>query len=320
MSILIDARRPFRLQERQRIFASSRFMNITRRNLFKSGAVVLAAGAWGGSEAWSAQTSTTPAVAKSRMHLGLVTYNLAKDWTVDTIIHNCEETGFEGVELRTSHAHGVEVNLTPKSRAAIRDRFRDSKVQLMGLGSTFEYHTPDQAKLRKDIEATKEYILLAQDVGAGGVKVRPNGLPKEVPVQKTLEQIGQSLREIGEFGKDHGVQIRLEVHGPGSSLLPNIKTIMDVANHPNVGVCWNSNQSDLEGAGFDANFDSVKDKIFSVHMRDLYLEEYPFRKLLARLNQSGFNGFCLAEIPESKDPVRVMHYFRGLWMAYQGLM
>src|SRR5204863_7749380 len=141
--------------------------------------------------------------------------------------------------------------------------------------------------------------------------VRPNGLPKEVPVDKTLEQIGRSLREVGEFGRDHGQQIRLEVHGSGSSLLPHIKRIMDVADHPNVGVCWNSNQTDLEGAGFDANFDLLKAKIFTVHMRDLYLEEYPFRKLLARLNESGFRGYCLAEIGESKDPVRVLRYFRG---------
>ncbi|MBI3191197.1 MAG: sugar phosphate isomerase/epimerase, partial [Pedosphaera parvula] len=81
-----------------------------------------------------------------------------------------------------------------------------------------------------------------------------------------------------------------------------------------------SNQTDLEGEGFDHNFNLVKDKIFQVHMRDLYLEEYPFRKLLTRLNEIGYKGYCLAEIPESTDPVRVMNYYRSLWLAYQGLL
>jgi len=256
----------------------------------------------------------------SKIRLGTVTYNLAKDWDVPTIIKNCEETRFEGVELRTSHAHGVEVALSQSQRQDVAKRFRDSKVELMGLGSAFDYHTPDQAKLRKDIDATKEYIVLAHDVGARGVKVRPNGLPKEVPTEKTLEQIGKSLRELGEFGEGHGVQIRLEVHGPETSLLPNIKTIIAAANHRNVGVCWNSNQTDLAGEGFDNNFNLVKDKIFTVHMRDLHLEEYPFRRLLTRLNEIGFGGFCLAEIPESNDPVRVMKYFRALFLAYQNLL
>ena len=135
---------------------------------------------------------------RSRMKLGTVTYNLAQDWDIETILKNCAAAKFEGVELRTSHAHKVEVTLSKEQRGEVKKRFQDSPVQLMGLGSAFDYHTPDPAKLRRDIDATKEYIVLAHDVGAGGVKVRPNGLPKEVPKQKTLEQIGKSLGELGE--------------------------------------------------------------------------------------------------------------------------
>src|SRR5262249_34927668 len=162
---------------------------------------------------------------------GTVTYNLAKDWNIDTIIKHCTEARFDGVELRTSHAHKVEVDLSKAQRDEVRKRFQDSAVQLMGLGSAFDYHTPDQDKLKKDIEATKQYIILAHDVGAAGVKVRPNALPKEVPPAKTLEQIGRSLRALGEFGDQYGIQIRLEVHGSATSLLPNIKTIIDAAHH-----------------------------------------------------------------------------------------
>jgi sugar phosphate isomerase/epimerase len=214
----------------------------------------------------------------------------------------------------------VEVSLSKAERDVVKKRFKDSPVEIMSLGSAFDYHTPDQAKLKADIAATKEYITLAHDVGAPAVKVRPNALPKEVPKEKTLEQIGRSLRELGEFSSGLGVEIRLEVHGTATSEPPNVKTIMDVASHKSVGVCWNSNQTDLGGQGFDHNFDLLKDKIMVVHMRDLYLEEYPWRKLLTRLNEIGFTGYCLAEIGESTDPVRVMRYYRGLWLAYQGLM
>jgi sugar phosphate isomerase/epimerase len=254
------------------------------------------------------------------MHLGLVTYNLAQDWDVPTIIRNCETARFQGVELRTTHAHKVEVNLSKEERQEVRKRFADSRVQLFGLGSIFDYHTPDAAKLRRDIEATKEYIILAQDVGATGVKVRPNGLPKEVPVEKTLAQIGRALAELGDFARDHGQVIRLEMHGPGSAFPPYIKTILDTANHPSVGACWNCNATDLDGEGWDHNFNLLKDKIFSVHMPDLFDQEYPFRKLLNGLNEIHFRGFCLAEAPASTDPVRVMKYYRALWLAYQGLL
>jgi sugar phosphate isomerase/epimerase len=295
-------------------------MQTDRRSFLKTAGLTLGSAGFLPALAAGAPKQPSFIVRSSKMKLGIVTYNIAKDWDVPTIIKNCAETKFQGVELRTSHAHGVEVKLTRQQREEVKKRFHDSPVELMGLGSAFDFHTPDQAKLRADIAATKEYIVLAHDVGASGVKVRPNGLPPEVPKEKTLEQIGRSLGEIGEFAAGHGLQIRLEVHGKESAEVPGIKTIMDSANQKNVGVCWNSNQSDLEGEGFDHNFDLVKNKIFSVHMRDLYLDEYPFRKLLAGLNANGFTGYCLAEISESQDPLRVMRYFRALWLAYQNLL
>jgi sugar phosphate isomerase/epimerase len=303
-------------------------MNTNRRHFLKTASLSLAAMGVAASsiraaEPKKAKASATPAPSfakKSKMRLGTVTYNLAMDWDIPTIIKNCTEAQFEGVELRTSHKHGVEVTLSKAERAEVKQRFANSPVALVSMGSAFDYHTPDQAKLKKDIEATKEYIVLAHDVGATGVKVRPNGLPKEVPVEKTLEQIGRSLRELGEFAAGYGQQIRLEVHGSGTSLVPNAKKIIDVANHSQVGACWNSNQTDLEGEGFDHNFNLLKKKIFTVHMRDLSLEEYPFRKLLNGLVESGFTGFCFAEIPASAEPVRLMKYYRSLWLAYQNLL
>lgn len=296
-------------------------MRINRRSFLKAAGIGASAFSFAdpGLHAVAA-TKTSFLTGTTQMHLGLVTYNLAQDWDIQTIIKNSEATHFEGVELRTTHAHKVEVNLSPAERKEVKRRFEESRVRLMGLGSIFDYHTPDQAKLRKDIEATKEYIVLAQDVGASGVKVRPNGLPKEVPVEKTLAQIGHALGELGDFARDHGQVIRLEVHGSGTAFPPHIKTILDVANHPSVGACWNCNASDLDGEGWDHNFDLLKNKIFSVHMTDLFQEDYPFRKLLTRLNEIHFSGFCLAEIPASADPVRVMKYYRALWLAYQGLL
>jgi hypothetical protein len=49
-----------------------------------------------------------------------------------------------------------------------------------------------------------------------GVKVRPNGIPRGVPAEQTLNQIGQALRVCGEHGAGYGIEIWLEVHGLGS--------------------------------------------------------------------------------------------------------
>jgi sugar phosphate isomerase/epimerase len=252
------------------------------------------------------------------MKLGLVTYNLAKDWDVDTVIRNCSETGFGGVELRTSHAHGVEIDLNASQRAEVRRKFTDSPVALAGLGSAFEYHSTEPEELRRNVEGTKAYAQLAHDVGAPGIKVRPNGLQTDqgVPVEKTLEQIGFALRECAATAADFGVQIRLEVHGKETCRIPHIQSILNFAEADNLYLCWNSIPTDLEDGGLDENFRKVGDRIVLVHMRDLYVD-YPWRRLFTLLRNNGYNGFCCAEIPESPDPLRIMRYYRALFDAYR---
>ena len=68
-------------------------------------------------------------VRPSKMKLGTVTYNIAKDWDIETIIKNCEEAKFEGVELRTTHAHQVEANLTSAEREKARTGTSISRLQ-----------------------------------------------------------------------------------------------------------------------------------------------------------------------------------------------
>jgi sugar phosphate isomerase/epimerase len=295
------------------------------RRTFLASAAACAAGLAGGSGApLAAQDAApaTPAAGLPPLKLGLVTYNLAKGWDVETIIKHCTAAKFEAVELRTTHAHGVEVTLSAEQRRAVRERFRASPVELASLGSAFEFHSADAAEVRRNVDGAKEYAKLAADVGAKGIKVRPNGfqVEKGVKEEDTLRQIGTALAEVGEAAAKVGVEVRVEVHGRGTSRLPNMKKIMDHAASPAVGVCWNSNQEDLLDGGIDAAFALVKDKIRFVHMRDLYLEEYPFRRLLRLLREARFAGPCCAEIPESTDPVRVMRYYRGLFLAYQDLL
>jgi len=236
----------------------------------------------------------------SKLRLGLVTYQWGKDWAVPELIQNCSEAGIEGIELRSTHKHGVEIQLDTAKRQEVKKRFSDSPVALVGLGSACEYHAVDPAVVQKNIDETKAWVDLCHEVGGSGVKVRPNGLPKEVPVEKTLEQIGKSLLTVGKYAAEFGIQIRVEVHGAGTQEIPNMKTIMDVADHPNVVVCWNCNPTDLNGAGFETNYKMLDKWMGTVHIHDLRegKNKYPWKELFSLLTScqsKNFTGWCLLE-------------------------
>ena len=232
----------------------------------------------------------------SRMRFGLVTYLWGQHMKLDELLRSCEASGLLGVELRTEHQHGVEPSLTATQRAEVRQRFADSPVELVGYGSNCEFHSSDPEKLKSNIELAKKYIQLMHDCGGSGVKVKPNGFSKELSREQTIEQIGKALNEVAEYGQGYGQQIRVEVHGQGTSELPVMRDIFQIADHPNVAICWNSNPEDLKGAGLEANFDMVKDRFGdTVHVREMDGKDYPYLQLISLFAKMDYSGWILLE-------------------------
>lgn len=233
---------------------------------------------------------------RSKMKFGLVTYEWGKSWDVPAIIANCTAAGITGVELRTRHAHRVETDLNSAQRLEVKKRFEDSAVTCVGYGSNFEYHSPDPAKLRTNIDQTKEYIRLCSDIGATGIKVKPNTLPAEVEKEKTIAQIAASLNEVGKFAQDFNQLIRVEVHGPITQELPNMKAIFDQVTEPNVKMCWNCNKTDLLPPGLKGNFNLVKKWLGdTMHVHELNSPDYPYPELFRLLIEAKYNGWVLLE-------------------------
>jgi len=250
------------------------------------------------------------------LKLGLMTYNLGKEWDIETIIKNCSETGWVHAELRTTHKHGVEVTMSKQQRNEVKKRFEDSPMEAISLASAFRYHYTDPKELRENIEGTKEYLQLAADVGGLGIRVFPNEFPEGVDREKNMEQIGKSLAEVGEFGHNVGVDVRVCVHGKGTDEIPVIKKILDYSGSEHVYVNWNCSENDFTGEGLEKNFNSIKDKIRGIHMHDLTIG-YPYREFFKLLRESGYDGYCNAEVDASCEPIRFMNYYRTLFMAFQ---
>ena len=264
--------------------------------------------ALGAGLALSRQFTACSGISTEKMQFGLVTYLWAQNWDLTSIIKNCEAAGYGGVELRTQHAHGVETSLSASQRADVKKRFADSSVKCIGYGSNFEYHSPDPAKVRENIEQTKEYIKLCSDIGASGIKVKPNDLPADVPAEKTIAQIAASLNETGKFARDHGQLVRVEVHGNKTQEIPVMKAIFEQVTEPAVKMCWNCNDQDLLPPGLEANFNSVK-KWFgdTVHVRELNEGTYPYQQLFDLFNAIDYRGWILLEgRTEPSDPVAAM--------------
>ena len=258
----------------------------------------------------------TFAAGESAMQFGLVTYLWGRDWDLQTLIANCEAAGIAGVELRTTHDHGVEPTLSAEERKEVSRRFDDSSVTCTGIGSNERYDNPDPAVVRKAIDATKEFIRLSHDIGSTGVKVKPDRFHEGVPREQTIAQIADSLNELGEFAAGFGQQVRLEVHGQCAEL-PTIRQICDLADNENVALCWNSNPTDLTGDGLEANFRLVRDRFGdTLHVHALDDTEYPYQELFNLLVETEYAGWVLLEAGgEPEDRIAALKEQQALFDA-----
>lgn len=284
----------------------------TRRNFLKTTAATGAALA----APWATVVQAVDRKA-DELRFGMVTYQWGKDWDVPTLITNLEKTKILAVELRTTHAHGVDLGLSAEKCQEVKQRFADSPVTLLGLGTAEEYHHTDPEKLKKAIQNTKDYVKLSQAIGGSGVKVRPNDLPKGVDPAKTIAQIARSLDEVAAFAAEHGQQIRLEVHG-ACAKISVYRQIMAAAKHPNACVCWNSNQLDLEDPGLEANFMALRPRFgATAHVRPLDTPKYPWPELIKLFVKTNFKGWLLLEAgTKVDDRIAAMNQQRELFEKY----
>lgn len=288
-------------------------MTVTRRGFFAAGGALGAAALL---PAPAAEAQEAP-----RFRLGTVTYNIAATWDLPTLLQACKASGFGDVEFRTTHGHQVEPTLTAEQRRDVKKRAEDAGIRIWGLGTVCEFHSPDPAVVKKHVDDCRAFCALAADLGAKGVKVRPNGIPKGGDPAKTLDQIGKALQDCGKAAAEHGVEVWVEVHGAVTQNPPNMRTIMDACGHPSVGVCWNSNPTDVKDGSIKESFELLKKDIKSVHINELW-SGYPYRELFAGLKGMGYDRVTLMEcagVPEAagaKSPeaaIRFMRYYKALW-------
>jgi sugar phosphate isomerase/epimerase len=258
--------------------------------------------------------------ARPKYTLGLVTYNVASTWDLPTLLKVCKGVGISPVELRTTHGHKVEPDLSKEARKEVKKKFADSGVAFWGSGSTCDFHHTDPAKVRRQVELCKRFVELVADVGGKGVKVRPNGLPKGVDTSKTLAQIGKALVECGKAAGDAGVEVWVEVHGGGTSHPPHMKTIMQECGHQSVGVTWNSNGTDLKDGSVAEYFKLLAPWIKSCHINDLYNDEsgkYPYRELFRLLKEINYDRTTLIEVgrvwKDADAGAEFLRYYKALW-------
>ena len=266
-----------------------------------------------------AQAQRSP--ARPHLKAGAVTYNIAKDWDLGRPSWATRRGGNRGRgaahDARARRRDLAAAGGATRRPRPVRRRTRPSRqprddVPVPRCG-------PWRAARRR---STRPSVDPAR---GGRRRGQREGAAERAACRRPRRSVARAdrarARRVQPRGRGRGIRIQLEVHGPQTSHVPAIHRILQHAGEPPapLWVCWNSNQTDLEDGGLEANFRLVQHRIGQVHMRDLYIDEYPWRQLVHLLQGMNFDGYCYAELGEpSCDGVRVLKYFKGMLRALEG--
>ena len=246
------------------------------------------------------------------MKLSITTFAIVREWALPFLIEKCRQFGIGGLEFRTDqkHGHGVEITLDREQRREIRERIEDSYMAAVGIASPCKFDMPDKTALRREIDHAKACVELCADIGGRTVRVFGNDLKSEAGRKAVIDQVGASLAELIPFGREHGVEVLLEMHGQfnywGFAL-----GALKASGIPDAGLIYNCDMKDIVGGSIAQTYSMVRGKIRHVHIHD-FISGYPYPEFYQLLKNDGYSGFMSAEMEASSDPEKVLAYFTAM--------
>ena len=166
------------------------------------------------------------------------------DWTWHEVLNYGSQFGFDGVEIRplSRETDLLKIDDLQASRWPVRRReLADSGFRLAGLASSVRFDSPDAGERAAQVEIGRRYIDLCAALGGSFIRVFGDVLPANDDSARpaVMRQIADGLVALGDAAASAGIQILLETHGDFSASPPCVE-VMQLANHPHVGLVWDT--------------------------------------------------------------------------------
>ncbi|MBS3821486.1 MAG: TIM barrel protein [Planctomycetes bacterium] len=189
-------------------------------------------------------------------------------------------------------------------------------------GNDIDPASPDEAARRQAVHILAREGEVALDLGGPLVVVHCSGIYDETPARVNLDtrrdQLRTSIDELAHHGQDIGVTYAFEnlppYHAIGSDVA-ELRQMLDAADHPNVGMCFDVAHAHLAGDPVAA-IDAAGDKICYMHVCDNHgqadehlmpsLGSIPWDRVADGIAASGYGGVMMIEIFHSLDELRRM--------------
>lgn len=162
------------------------------------------------------QLVTRTSGARYKLALNAYSFNKplrAGELTLYDLVDYCAEHALDALDCTGYYFPGYPEVPSDEFIYGLKKRGFVNGVDINGTGVRNDFATPDRAARKRDVAMVKEWIGVAQKLGATVVRVFDGKTkPEGYTFEQAAEWIIEDLAECAAFGREHGVIVGLQNH------------------------------------------------------------------------------------------------------------
>jgi sugar phosphate isomerase/epimerase len=254
-----------------------------------------------------------------------VTYPMAfstlgcPDWSFERAAEQAAANGYAALEVRILDGQIVPADLPPQRRKEIKATLERTGVEIIALGLSTRFSSPDPNERAANLADLKRYIELAADMGVPMVRTFGGNVEEGSSVDQAIDWVAQNLAAVAPFTEKHKVTVLLETHDAFCRGAEVARALQPV-DSPYIAAVWDVHHPFRMGESIEDTWRLIGRRVRHVHIKDARLRpdgswqlvllgegEVPCRDVLALLAREGYNGYICAEWekkwhPEIEEP------------------
>jgi len=226
--------------------------------------------------------------------------------SLDDLLEYCSKTGFDGVDITGYYFLSYPVVPSDEIIFRVRKKAFLLGVELGCTGVRNDFTWADPLKRAEEKKLVKEWVVVAQKLGAPGVRIFSGNLSKEeFSWDERAKWIADDIRECADFAGKHGVMLALQNHNDFLKTAEQTEKLLNLINHDWVGLMLDIGSYHTQDPYIDIAANSkyaitwqMKEKVFVNNTQT----DTDFTKIAGIVKQCGYKGYLPLETLGEGDP------------------
>ncbi len=232
------------------------------------------------------------------------------DWSLEKIIHNLSDYGYDGVEIRGIAGQTNIIKIPEFSQAKIegtRSRLETAGLEVACVSTSSRFSSPDPEERQANIASALGHISIAKSLGSSLIRIFGGNIPQGVSRKECAGYVQDSLKILAEAAAKETVAFVLETHD-SFILAEDMLEVIEPVKSPGLGVLWDVLHPFRLGEPIKKTVRNLGPYMRHIHIKDAKLQKggkhtltllgqggVPLQEAISSLKEIGYDGWLSLE-------------------------